>query len=87
MDWYTHDSVSGGTSDKYIMLFKLWLRHNHNMQFPQNTPMFTGRIVEGGLNRVEGLENYDPDKGRQDGMPIAEATRHMLAEYDEYQPT
>ena len=83
---YTHDSVSGGTSAKYEMLFKLWLRHQHKMQFPQNTPMFTGRIIEGGLNRVEGLENYDPDKGRQDGMPIAEATRHMLAEYDEYQP-
>jgi hypothetical protein len=74
MDWYTHDSASGATSPKYEMIFKLWLRSQHGIQFPDNAPMLTGRTVEGGVRRVEGLENFDPDKGKQDGMSVASVT-------------
>ena len=88
MDIYKHDSASGATSPKYEMIFKLWLRATTNLNpvFPDNAPMLTGRTVEGGVRRVEGLENFDPDKGKQDGMSIAEATRHMMADFDEYVP-
>ena len=64
MDIYKHDSASGATSPKYEMILKLWLRSEHGIkQFPDNTPMLTGRTVEMGVRRVEGLENFNPDKG------------------------
>ena len=88
MVFYKHDSASGATSPKYEMIFKLWLRATTNLNpvFPDNAAMLTGRTVEMGVRRVEGLENFDPDKGKQDGMPVAEATRHMMADFDEYVP-
>lgn len=83
---YAHDSASGATEDKYLMILKLWLRHEHKMQYPASARMVTGTIVQEGLNSFRGLDNFDPQAGPQEGIEISAATRHMMSLYDEYQP-
>ncbi len=82
----THLSASSGTEEKYLLMLKYWLRHNHNMQFPGSARMITGSIVQEGSDCILGLHNFDPEKGQQDGMDVAESTRHMMSLYDEYSP-
>ena len=56
------------------------------MQFPSSARMVTGSIVQEGSDCILGLHNFDPELGQQDGMDVAEATRHMMSWYDEYTP-
>jgi hypothetical protein len=83
---YYHDSQSGATATKDEMFLKLWLRKEHKMNFPMAARPWAGISVQHGANLALGLQDYNEIIGQQEGMPIAEATRHMMAKYDEYKP-
>jgi len=83
---YYHDSASGATATKDEMFLKLWLRKEHKMNFPMAARPWAGISVQHGANLALGLQDYNEIIGQQEGMPIAEATRHMMAKYDEYKP-
>ena len=81
----THLSASSGTEEKYLLVLKYLLR-KYDMQFPGSARMITGSIIQEGGDCILGLHNFDPEKGQQEGMDVAEATRHLMALYDEYTP-
>jgi len=81
-----HDSASGATATKDEMFLKLWLRKEHKMSFPMAARPWAGISVQHGANLALGLQDYNEIIGQQEGMSIAEATRHMMAKYDEYKP-
>jgi hypothetical protein len=83
---YPHDSASGATIEKDQMILKLYARKEHKMNFPMAARPWAGICVQYGANLTLGLDNYNEILGQQDEMPIAEATRHMMAKYDEYKP-
>ena len=79
---YYHDSAAGATATKDEMFLKLWLRKEHKMNFPMAARPWAGISVQHGANLALGLQYYNEIIGQQEGMPIAEATRHMMAKYD-----
>jgi len=83
---YYHDSASGATATKDEMVLKLYARKEHKMNFPMAARPWAGICVQYGSNLALGLQDYNEIIGQQEGMPIAEATRHMMAKYDEYKP-
>jgi len=83
---YYHDSASGATATKDEMFLKLWLRKEHKMNFPMAARPWAGISVQHGANLALGLQDYNEIIGQQEGMSIAEATRHMMSKYDEYKP-
>lgn len=83
---YQYDSAYGANQSKADYVLKKWLQKEHKLRTPPSARMMSGTLVQKGADMVLGLHNYNEMVGQQEGMPIAEATRHIMAEYDEYQP-
>ena len=83
---YKWDSAYGANQSKAELVFKKWLQQEHGMRTPPSTRMIIGTLVQEGADMVLGLDNYNEMVGQQEGMPIAEATRHIMGKYDEYKP-
>ncbi len=81
-----HDSASGATALKYEMILKIWLREEHNIKFPMSSKPWAGICVQHGVNLFLGLDDFNPIIGQQEGMTIAEATRHAMSKFHEHKP-
>ena len=83
---YSYDSAYGANQEKAEWVLKKWLQKVHNMRTPGAARMNAGTCIQGGTDLILGTDNYNDLIGQQEGMPIAEATRHTMSRYDEYKP-
>ena len=81
-----HESASNGNLPEDQAILKLYLRKEHNMNYPDAAPMMLGRMVQTGLDHHLGLHDYSQEQGQQEGLEINKAIREALTEYQVYTP-
>jgi hypothetical protein len=81
-----HVSASGGTQPIDEHILKLLLNQDYKMRFPMSARPRAGQIVQGIADRVYGLYEFSPMRGKQEPMGAAEAIRHGFTDYMAYQP-
>jgi hypothetical protein len=81
-----HVSASGATQPVDEHILKLLLRKEYSMGFPSSARMRGGQCVQAGVDYALGLIDYSPILGAKEGVDDAQAMRHALTEYMQYQP-
>lgn len=81
-----HVSASGGTQPIDEHILKLLLTKEYKMRFPMSARPLVGQIVQAITDRVYGLHEFSPLRGKQEPMGPAEAIRHGYTDYMAYQP-
>ena len=81
-----HESASNGNLPEDQAILKLYLRKEHNINYPDAAPMMLGRMVQTGLDHHLGLHDYSQEQGQQEGLEINQAIREALTEYQVYTP-
>ena len=73
-----HVSASGGTQPIDEHILKLLLTKEYKMRFPMSVRPLVGQIVQAITDRVYGLHEFSPLRGKQERMGTAEAIRTQI---------
>ncbi len=81
-----HVSASGGTQPVDEHVLKMYLRKEHQMNFPMSSRPRAGQIVQDICDRYLGLDDYSPVMGQKDGIDLDESIRKGCLEYAAFTP-